>query len=176
MGESVQPEPHRETPPARNKAVGWGLVAIQALLIVGIILTPTSDDWPLPSTAGTIATVLSVVGAALVVWAVLIFGRGVTPSPMPSKKATLQTRGPYRWIRHPMYTGVILWMAGSAMARANWLAAALWVALVGFFLAKISWEERRLVETYPGYQEYRDSVPALVPIRRRNDSDGQSPG
>lgn len=167
MDESARPEPHEETPIARHKAVGWGLVAIQALLIVGIILTPTGIDWPLPSAAKTAATVLTVVGAALVVWAVVVFGRGVTPSPMPSKKATLQTRGPYRWVRHPMYTGVILWMAGSALARSNWLAVVLWVALIGFFLAKISWEERRLVETYPGYRSYKDSVPALVPIPRR---------
>jgi len=66
-----------------------------------------------------------------------------------------------------MYTGVILWMAGSALARRNWLAAALWLALIGFFLAKIGWEERRLVETYPGYESYRDSVPALIPVPRR---------
>jgi len=155
--------------------VGWGLVAIQAVLIVGIILTPTGDDWPLSSGARTATTVFTAVGATLVVWAVLVFGRGVTPSPMPSKKAKLQTRGPYRWIRHPMYTGVILWMAGSAAARQNWLAAALWVALIGFFLAKIAWEERRLVETYPQYQSYKDSVPALVPTPRRQDPASDAP-
>ncbi len=157
---------HKDDSTTKNKAVGWGLVAIQALLIVGIILTPTSDAWPLPSVAKTFSTVLTVVGAGLVVWAVLVFGRGVTPSPMPSKKATLQTRGPYRWIRHPMYTGVILWMAGLALARRNWLAVVLWLVLIGFFLAKIAWEERRLVETYPGYESYKDSVPALIPLPR----------
>jgi len=171
----TQVEPHEDDSTMKNKAVGWGLVGIQALLIVGIILTPTSDDWPLSSGAKTVTTALTVFGAALVVWAVLVFGRGVTPSPMPSKKAKLQTRGPYRWIRHPMYTGVILWMAGSAMARRNWLAAVLWVALIGFFLAKIGWEERRLVETYPGYQSYKDSVPALVPISRRENPGPDEP-
>jgi len=169
VNEATEPEQQQDDSTTRNKAVGWGLVGVQALLIIGIILTPTGDAWPLPSSARTFATVLTVVGAALVVWAVLVFGRGVTPSPMPSKKAKLQTRGPYRWIRHPMYTGVILWMAGSALARRNWLAAVLWVALIGFFLAKMRWEESRLVEAYPGYESYRESVPALVPIPRRQD-------
>lgn len=167
MDERTQQKPDGSNSAIKNKAVGWGLVAVQAALIVGIILTPTGDDWPLSSGAKTFTTILGGIGAALVVWAVLVFGRGVTPSPMPSRKATLQTRGPYRWIRHPMYTGVILWMAGSALARRNWVAVVLWLALIGFFLAKIGWEERRLVETYPGYESYKDSVPALIPVPRR---------
>ncbi len=151
----------------RYHAIAWGLVAVQAALIIGVLLIPVGDDWPL-STAGAIAaTALTWVGVAVVVWAVLVFGRGVTPSPMPSNKAQLQTRGPYRWIRHPMYTGVIVLVAGSALGRQSWLAAALWVALVAFFLSKMRWEERRLVETYPGYGSYREAVPAFVPIPRR---------
>jgi len=135
-------------------------------LIVGIILTPVGDAWPLSPAAATFATALTWIGLALVVWAVLVFGRGVTPSPVPSPKAQLQTRGPYRWIRHPMYTGVIILMAGSALGRQNWLAAGLWAVLLVFFLAKLRWEERRLVEHYPGYHAYRLHVPALIPTRR----------
>ncbi len=152
----------------RHHVVGWGLVAVQGALIIGILLTPVGDAWPLPSAAAAAATALTWLGLALVVWAVLVFGRGVTPSPMPSGKAQLQTRGPYRWIRHPMYTGVIILMAGSALGRRNWLAAVLWIVLVTFFITKMRWEERRLVETYPGYHSYRMTVPALVPFGRRS--------
>ncbi len=151
----------------RHHGVAWGLVAAQAVLIVGILLTPTGNDWPLPTILTLLATALTWLGLGLVIWAVLVFGRGVTPSPMPSQKARLQTRGPYRWIRHPMYTGVITLMAGSALGRRNWIAAALWVVLVVFFLTKMRWEERRLVETYPGYSSYRETVPALVPFGPR---------
>jgi len=148
-------------------AIAWGLVGVQAVLIVGILLTPIGNDWPLPPAAAAFATALTWLGIALIVWAVLVFGRGVTPSPLPSDKARLQTRGPYRWIRHPMYTGVIVLMAGSALGRRNWIAAILWILLVVFFLAKMRWEERRLVETYPGYDSYRKAVPALIPFGPR---------
>ncbi len=151
----------------RHVATGWTLVAVQAALIVGIVLVPVGDDWPLPSWAATTATALTWIGGLLIVWAVLVFGRGVTPSPVPSDRARLRTRGPYRWIRHPMYSGVMVLMAGSALARRNLPAAALWVVLVGFFVAKARWEERRLVETYPGYREYRDRTPPFVPRARR---------
>ena len=151
----------------RDLTTAWGLVAVQGALIVGILLTPNTDDWPLPPAAAALATALTWLGIALVVWAILVFGRGVTPSPLPSNKAQLRTRGPYRWIRHPMYTGVILLMAGSAIGRRNWFAAVLWLVLVVFFLAKMRWEERRLVETYPGYSSYREAVPALIPFGPR---------
>jgi protein-S-isoprenylcysteine O-methyltransferase Ste14 len=152
---------------ARNVATAWGLVAVQAILIIGIVLTPVGEDWSLSSITSTFASVLTWVGLALVVWAILVFGRGVTPSPLPSNKAQLRTRGPYRWIRHPMYTGVIMLMAGSALGRRNWVAAAIWVVLVVFFLTKMRWEERRLVEAYPGYTSYRETVPALIPFGPR---------
>ena len=151
----------------RDLTIAWGLVAIQAALIIGILLTPIGNDWPLPPVAAVIATTLTWLGIALVIWAVLAFGRGVTPSPLPSNKAQLRTRGPYRWIRHPMYTGVIMLMTGSALGRRNWIAAVLCVVLVVFFLTKMRWEERRLMESYPGYDSYRETVPALVPFGRR---------
>lgn len=167
MNNTGRSTPTETGPSLRDHAVAWGLVAVQAILIIGILLTPLGDDWPLSSVAAGFATALTWVGLALVVWAVLVFGRGVTASPMPSRKAQLRTRGPYRWIRHPMYTGVITLMAGSALGRRNWIAAALWVVLVAFFLTKMRWEERRLVETYPGYGSYRETVPALVPFGPR---------
>jgi protein-S-isoprenylcysteine O-methyltransferase Ste14 len=162
-------------PRQRHHAVAWGLVALQGVLIVGILLTPSGDAWPLPRSAAIVATGLTWTGLGLVVWAVLVFGRGVTPSPMPSSNAHLQNRGPYRWIRHPMYTGVIVLMAGSAIGRRSWIAAGLWVLLLAFFLAKLRWEEQRLIETYPGYHRYRDAVPALVPCPRRSASPDESP-
>ena len=106
-------------------------------------------------------------GIGLLVWAIAVFGRGVTPSPLPSQKAQLRTRGPYRWVRHPMYTGVIMLMTGAMLDRRSWLAAALWVILVGFLLVKARWEEQRLVETYPDYAEYRETVSAFVPTPGR---------
>jgi len=159
----------------RDQTIAWGLVAVQGLLIVGILLTPPADAWSLPRPVAVLAAVLTWAGLGLIIWAVLVFGRGVTPSPIPSRKARLQTRGPYRWIRHPMYTGVIVMMAGSAVGRRSWIAAALWVLLVALFLTKLRWEERRLVENYPGYHEYRGTVRALVPCPKRSGDGSRSP-
>ena len=154
----------------RDVAIAWGLVAVQAALIIAILLVPVGDAWPLPPVAAAVSTTVTWAGVGLLIWAIAVFGRGVTPSPLPSPKARLRTRGPYRWIRHPMYTGVIMLMTGAMLDRRSWLAAALWIALVGFLVLKARWEEGRLVETYPGYRRYREQVSAFVPLPGRAQS------
>jgi protein-S-isoprenylcysteine O-methyltransferase Ste14 len=151
----------------RDVAIAWGLVAVQAALIIAILLVPVGDAWPVPPALAAASTALTWVGLGLLIWAIAVFGRGVTPSPLPSQKARLRTRGPYRWMRHPMYTGVIMLLAGAMLDRRSWLAAALWVALVGFLAFKAHWEEQRLVESYPGYADYREAVAAFVPLPGR---------
>ena len=165
MGDST-PETARSRS-LRDAAIAWGLVGAQAALIIAILLVPIGDAWPLPPVVAAVSTALTWSGIVLLIWAIAVFGRGVTPSPLPSHRARLQTRGPYRWIRHPMYTGVIMLMTGSMLDRRSWLAAALWVVLVGFLVGKARWEEQRLVETYPGYERYRKTVSAFVPLPGR---------
>ena len=154
----------------RDVAVAWGLVAIQATLIIAILLVPVGDAWSLPPVVAAVSTALTWAGVGLLIWAIAVFGRGVTPSPLPSQNAQLRTRGPYRWIRHPMYTGVIMLMTGAMLDRRSWLAAALWIVLVGFLALKARWEEGRLVETYPGYRQYREQVSAFIPLPGRAQS------
>jgi len=69
-----------------------------------------------------------------------------------------------------MYTGVIMLMTGAMLDRRSWLAAALWIVLVGFLVLKARWEEGRLVETYPGYGRYREQVSAFIPLPGRTQS------
>ncbi len=75
--------------------------------------------------------------------------------------------GPYRWVRHPIYTGLLIAVLGSAVALGQWrglLALALiFVALV----RKISIEERFLTQQFgAAYGRYQQEVPALIPLLR----------
>ncbi|MDQ2801433.1 MAG: isoprenylcysteine carboxylmethyltransferase family protein [Pseudomonadota bacterium] len=75
--------------------------------------------------------------------------------------------GPYRWTRHPIYTGLLLAFAGSAVARGEWRGVVA-VALVAVaFARKLRVEERFMAAQFPGaYERYRAEVPALVPWPR----------
>ena len=93
-------------------------------------------------------------GAFLIVLAARALGSGLTPFPKPAEEGQLVDDGPYAVVRHPVYTGGILFTTGISLSLSPWaLAATAVLALVWALKAGV--EERFLVERYPGYAEYR---------------------
>jgi protein-S-isoprenylcysteine O-methyltransferase Ste14 len=76
----------------------------------------------------------------------------------------LVTSGPYRTIRHPIYTGILLAMIGSAIAVSVWWLIA--VALIGgYFIYSAFVEERNMTRLFPSaYPEYQQSTKMLIPF------------
>jgi len=107
---------------------------------------------------------LFVVGLGLAVWARLYIGRN-WGTPMSQKDdPELVTTGPYRTIRHPIYTGIILGMIGTALAISLWglIVAAV---LAGYFTYSAFTEERNMAATFPDtYPAYRASTKMLIPF------------
>lgn len=146
--------------------VAWTFVGIQAALIVGIIVTPGDDAWRVGRVLEVLGTSLVVLGLVIGLWAAARLGRGLTPSPLPNGAVDLVTRGPYRWVRHPMYTAVMLIAAGVTVPSGSLLVAAQAVALMILFNVKARWEEGRLAATFPGYAGYQAATPRFVPFTR----------
>lgn len=83
--------------------------------------------------------------------------------PTPRQGGRLITSGPYRHVRHPMYSAVLLGaaaMAWLAPALAGWLA---WLGLLAVLLAKAALEERWMLLAHPAYAAYRQHSWRLVP-------------
>jgi protein-S-isoprenylcysteine O-methyltransferase Ste14 len=103
-------------------------------------------------------------GLALAVWARIYIGRN-WGMPMSEKAdPELVTTGPYRTIRHPIYSGIILAIAGTTVAVSlYWLIA---VVLVGaYFVYSAIMEERYMNERFPDtYPRYKQSTKMLVPF------------
>lgn len=74
--------------------------------------------------------------------------------PQPKASGVLVTSGPYRLMRHPMYSTVLLSAAAMACASSHWLAWFLWLALFATLLTKAMIEEQWLREQHPQYAEY----------------------
>jgi protein-S-isoprenylcysteine O-methyltransferase Ste14 len=108
--------------------------------------------------------VLFVLGLGFAIWARLHIGRN-WGTPMTRKDdPELVTSGPYRLVRHPIYSGILVAGVGMAVALSwQWLIA---VALAGvYFVYSATVEERYLTEQFPDtYPPYRHSTKMLVPF------------
>ncbi len=138
------------------------LVAAQMVLIV-MLASPLATLVP-EGLADLPGSVCLAVCVALAAWAfVSMRGGNFTVLPEPRGSAQLITRGPYAYVRHPMYTAVLLLGLGAALTRntlGDWITCAL---LVLVMLLKIQREEGLLTERYAEYPAYRTRTAALVP-------------
>lgn len=147
----------------RDRIVGWVFVLLQAILLLALVMVPDGTTWEATSYVGFVAQSLIAAAIGLGVWAIATFGTGITPSPVPSPRATLVTSGPFRWVRHPMYTAVMMAALGMTLRNASLSAIALLVAIGLFFNLKSRWEETRLMHTYVDYAEYLQRTGRFLP-------------
>jgi protein-S-isoprenylcysteine O-methyltransferase Ste14 len=111
-----------------------------------------------------LATSLLAVSAGVALWALTANRPGnfnIRPTPRPG--GTLVTTGPYGWIRHPMYTSVLLAAAAAAMHSHQPIDGLLWLALLVVLLAKALIEERALMRRFSDYQAYKARTNRFMP-------------
>ncbi len=138
-----------------------GLILVVLLLLrVGAFKGQVATDNPWLQGVGLAVFLL---GLALAIWARMYLGRN-WGMPMSQKvDPELVTAGPYRRIRHPIYSGIILAMIGTTIAVSlYWLIAV--VVIGAYFLYSAIVEERSMARLFPGsYPEYRRSTKMLIP-------------
>ena len=139
-----------------------------AIVLVVLLLTRlkvfrghaiTTDPW-----LQGIGLAVFVLGLALAVWARIYLGRN-WGMPMSEKvDLELVTRGPYRTVRHPIYSGIVLAKVGTAIAvSVYWLIAV--VLLGGYFIYSAFMEERRMAQVFPDtFPAYKQSTKMLIPF------------
>ncbi len=133
---------------------------------VAVIATLTPFAFPLlygaPPGPGRqlAADLLLVAGTTWSVWSLRYLGRNLS---VIAQARGVADRGPYRFVRHPLYTGEIVSAFGLALAAGTAPAFALLVTLILMQLYRAFREEQVLVQALPGYREYRARTAALVP-------------
>ena len=93
----------------------------------------------------------------------LALGSSLSPFPAPGANARLVRHGVYAWVRHPLYTSVILLSAAWALVWRSGPALGLVVVLALFFDAKARREERWLRERFSAYDEYAQTTRRFIP-------------
>lgn len=127
-----------------------------------LLRLPGSGD-----TTGYAIAGLAVMWAGLVirVWAIVVLGQAFRMTVEVHAGQRIVRHGPYRWVRHPSYTGLLLLAIGIGVAMDDWISLALTLVLP---IAALSWriavEERVLIDLLgPPYQAYRTHTKRLVP-------------
>jgi protein-S-isoprenylcysteine O-methyltransferase Ste14 len=113
--------------------------------------------------ASPLVIVPQVAAIGLIVWARMTFGwRSFHLAANPTEGG-LVTEGPYRYIRHPIYTAMCLFTMAGVAAHGSWLAFALCGIVLGGALVRLWCEEVLLKERFPQYHEYAARTWRMIP-------------
>jgi protein-S-isoprenylcysteine O-methyltransferase Ste14 len=146
---------------------GWrtrltGVSAIGVVLIAGVLRDGSLAVHNL--TLGAIGAALFACGIVLAVWARLHLGRNWGMPMTQRAEPELVTSGPYRFVRHPIYSGLLLAMLGTALVN-NLIGLIVVAVLIPYFYYSGTVEERNLATTFPKtYPEYRSKTKMLIPF------------
>ena len=142
----------------------WVLAQIPLMLAVLAVPLGFGSGHLVPAGMLSMAgMMLTVSGFFLAVWALRSLGDALTPFPQPLDGATLNRRGPYRWMRHPIYSGVMLAGFGWALWWLSVAGAICALVLSVFFDRKAAHEEIWLRQKYPDYSGYARRVKKFIP-------------
>ena len=107
---------------------------------------------------------IQISGILLGVWAIMVMSRSrLNVTPVPLKGATLITTGPYKLIRHPMYTAVLLVLAPVPLSHPNTINILVFTILLVNLIFKLTYEEKLLRERFEGYGALMQRTWRLVP-------------
>jgi protein-S-isoprenylcysteine O-methyltransferase Ste14 len=146
---------------------GWrtrltGVSAIGVFVIAGVLRGGGLAVHSL--VLGVIGALLFACGIALAVWARVNLGNNWGMPTSQRVDPELVTSGPYRFVRHPIYSGLLTAMVGTALVN-NLLGLIVVALLVGYFYYCGTVEERNLTATFPkAYPEYRSRTKMLIPF------------
>ena len=130
---------------------GWGQLAtvagIDGSILAGLAFGIRGvGALPVPWVFYVAGLVLMAGGIAVRQWAIVSLGRFFTDTVRVHSNQTIVDRGPYRWVRHPSYSGLLLFLAGLGLALQSWPALVVLVVIPTAVLVwRIRIEERALV-------------------------------
>jgi protein-S-isoprenylcysteine O-methyltransferase len=144
----------------------WAVILVSIAAGIYVAAHWQAAALPHPRPFALVGLLIFLPGLVLRWWAIILLGRFFTVDVTIAKDHALVERGPYRWVRHPSYTGVLLGFIGFALSLSNW-AAFLVIVLPIFaaFIYRMQVEEQAL-HTALGepYRAYIRRTKRLVPF------------
>lgn len=162
-------EPRQAVRPARERWLTRTMtlgVAVPSVLWLG---SPALGfaDLPLPEVLGWLGYGIGLGGVALLAWAHDTLGRNFSPWLELRGEHVLVTEGPYRWVRHPIYTAGLLVVLGGGLTSGNLIVLLCPAATLGLLLAVRLRDEEAMLAAHFGeaYERWAERTGRLLPRR-----------
>lgn len=156
--------------PSRDSRMMKVFLAVLSVLVLAMLAWLINPDWmrwsavALPEWVRWTGAGMVVAGLALLIWAHQTLGASFSGNLEVREQHRLVTNGPYHWIRHPIYSAILLWSAGLALITASWFLGLIPIAFAGFFTARAPNEERMMVEAFGDqYRAYMKQTGRFLP-------------
>jgi protein-S-isoprenylcysteine O-methyltransferase Ste14 len=142
-----------------DKTKAYILVLIQLICIIFILASGN------PVARHPLLLLFQVAGIAIGIWAISVMGIGnANISPLVKKGAVMVTRGPYRFVRHPMYLAVFLAIWPIIIDHYSLARIAAGFVLAADLIIKILFEENLLKKQFKEYEAYMKNTKRLIPV------------
>jgi protein-S-isoprenylcysteine O-methyltransferase Ste14 len=120
--------------------------------------------WPRTLLTGLVGDAMALAGLAVMLWARVTLGGNWSGGVVLKQDHELITRGPYRFVRHPIYSGLLLLVLGWAVWRGRGGGFAGFAIMLVLFWVKSRAEERLMIDHFgDAYRGYKARVKALIP-------------
>ena len=138
--------------------------AVAAFILTSLVPVWRTPLFPQSPALGIAAIILTALGVFFAVWARIHLGKNWSSQPALKEGHELVTSGPYRFVRHPIYTGVILAFIGTAFVN-NMLWDVVLLLVIIMFIRRVYVEDKLMAQQFPDqYPEYRKRTKALIPF------------
>lgn len=117
----------------------------------------------IPKFLATFGMVIAIIGCMIALLTVFELKSNLTVFPTPTEKAVLLTQGFFRFSRHPIYTGILMFAFGYALYNYSLYKLFISGLLLIFFYLKSIYEEEQLSQKFKDYKSYQDKVGRFFP-------------
>ena len=138
-------------------------VGVQIILFVAYLFRFPTIDFAVPTWLQWAGLIVAITGVTISVIALLALNKSLSPFPTPKESAELIQSGIYKYIRHPIYTGILFFTFGFALFSENTFRLIIFVSLLILFKFKAGYEEKLLQKKYPNYKEYMKTTGMFLP-------------
>lgn len=153
---------------------GWWIMLLRIValpcMLATVVFYAVNPPWlnvfaiPFPTWVRWIGVGLAVMSVPLLVWVHHTLGKHWSTSLQLQEEHTLVTSGPYRWVRHPMYTALFGFFVGILLISALWLVVPLVVASILMLCTRLGKEETMMIEQFgDAYRAYMRRTGRLLP-------------